>query len=44
VDLQAALLRAIEQLGVEEPVLVPHLPQQRLDRIAAAGLEAALGI
>src|SRR5919201_7050166 len=44
VDAQAALLRKMEKLRVEEPVLVLDRGKQRLDRLAATGLEAALGI
>src|SRR5919201_4392642 len=44
VDAQAALLRKMEKLRVEEPVLVLDRGKQRLDRLAATGLEAALSV
>jgi hypothetical protein len=44
VDRQAVALRPVEELRVEEPLVVLDLLQERLDDLAPAGLEAALGI
>src|SRR5919204_4030294 len=44
VDAQVALLRKMEKLRVEEPVLVLDRGEQGLDRLAATGLEAALSV
>jgi hypothetical protein len=41
---QPAPLGQHEQLGVEEPALVAHAGQQRVERVAPRGLEAALGV
>ena len=44
VDPQPAPLREHQQLGVEEPALVLDVVEQVLERVAADGLEAALGV